>query len=137
MELFLELFPNPETLYYLHGYSGYEPFGPPKMMAGLEHPKPCLRSLLIFNENMVDGTPIEGYPIEPLAAFEKLEKIYLESGMLAGAKGERQSWKDFACSRTPSGVCTYFQLVSKISSSRAANMMNVFQARYRPALPTS
>lgn len=82
-------------MYYLHGSSGYEPFEPLKMMAALEHLKPCLRSPSVFNENMVGASPIEEYPIGSLAGFEKLEKIHLDSGMLTGARGDEAVMEGF------------------------------------------
>lgn len=76
-----------ERLYYEHGHAtvGYAAFEPPRMMAAIEHLKPCLKDLTILVDDPEDyGAEFQDYPMGSLAEFEKLTSIDVTSYLLIG-----------------------------------------------------
>ena len=80
-------FQNLERLYYKHGGAliGWANFEPPRMMAAIEHLKPCLKDLtIIVDDADLVGEEFENYPIGSLAGFQKLTSIDVTSSILIG-----------------------------------------------------
>jgi hypothetical protein len=91
MQQFLKRFSNLETLYYLHGYAGDEPFEPPRMMTALNKLKSCLQSLSIFDDHktsMNNGSLLSWFPIGSFTDFQKLKRIEVSLELLTGLGGE-------------------------------------------------
>jgi hypothetical protein len=83
---FLLSFPNLEKLYYRSGLED-PTLEPPRFLAALEHLRPSLRELSLFNQNYIDGSGIEEFPIGSLTGFAKLETVNMDSTILTGAPG--------------------------------------------------
>jgi len=91
MVLFLRSFPALERLHYEFGGAcvGYADFEPPRMMAGLEHLKHCLKEITILGNDARCGPELDSYPVGSFAAFETLTSIDALATAMIGYGGER------------------------------------------------
>jgi hypothetical protein len=86
MVLILKCFPLLERFHYEFGGAlvGYTAFEPPRMMAALEHLKPCLRSLTVLSDECHGMSYTELYPIGSLADFQRLVSITTNASVMVG-----------------------------------------------------
>jgi hypothetical protein len=86
MTKFLRCFPFLGRLYYEHGGAsvGDSQFEPPRMMAALEHLKPCLEELTIFGNGSDGYGDLSYFPLGSLADFQKLTSIVMSLSVLLG-----------------------------------------------------
>ena len=83
---FFRCFSSLERLYYQHGgpTEQQHPFEPPYLMAALNHLKPCLKEITIFNDAKPGSSELESYPIGSFAAFRILTSIDADASILVG-----------------------------------------------------
>lgn len=84
---FLLSFPKLEKLYYRSGF-GESTLEPPRFRAALEHLKPSLTTLSLFDEAGLGMSELEGFPLGSLAGFDRLHTLRLDSSMMTGISGE-------------------------------------------------
>jgi hypothetical protein len=85
LQQFLQSFPNLERLYYCSGYE-WPTLEPPRFLAAINHLKPVLQELCLFNQNYI-GVDIEDFPIGSLTGFTKLKTLRMDPIMLTGKAG--------------------------------------------------
>lgn len=96
MVLILRCFPQLERFHFEFGGAlvGYYGFEPPRMMAALEHLKPCLQSLTLLSEEWHGMSDMELYPIGSLADFQRLVSITTNATVMIGRDSSHREDSD-------------------------------------------